>query len=220
MRETNPTTICGSFCWSQVLPSSSLHGLASFYHPSFWASLFQPCLEPGEGDRWKQTTARPGTRKCCTLAPLLAGANSALRTAEKATVCLSLIYIFIQPCHYHKNGFWLPYLWALTQGLYLLFEAQTAYKGQATWWPWCCPADGGRWTFTSCLHELFSLHNKHCTINLKRGAFNFVWQTLKSIQSKELWGGSADTLISYSGSSCSSWAVLQYHNWKGCPGSG
>lgn len=44
--------------------------------------------------------------------------------------------------------------------------------------------------------DYFLVLKQHYTINLKLGVFNFAWQSLKSIQSKELWDGSADIWIS------------------------
>lgn len=170
---------------------------------SFWAFFFWPCLEPGKGGTWKQTTSRPETPSWCTLAPLLAGASSGLRTVERAIIWLHvwvyLIYVFLQLYHSHSNVPWLPYLQALIQGPYLLFEAQTACKSHGQEQPqhqdviWPMEEDGNpHCTWTDC----FLVLKQHCTINLKLGAFSFVWQSLKSIHWKELWGSSADTLIS------------------------
>lgn len=62
---------------------------------SFWASFFWPCLEPGKGGTWKQTTSRPETPSWCTLAPLLTGASSGLRTVERAIIWLHVWFYFI-----------------------------------------------------------------------------------------------------------------------------
>lgn len=176
---------------------------AAISPPSFWASFFWPCLEPGEGGTWKQTTARPETPNWCMLASPLAGVSSGLRTAEKVTVWLHVwvyfIHIFLQLHRYHNNGPWLPYLWALIQGPYLLFEAQNACKAQGQQEPQdrsvVRPTEEDGNPRCACV-DCFVVLKQHCAINLKLGAFNFVWQSLKSVQSKELWGGSADILIS------------------------
>ena len=115
------------------------------------------------------------------LAPPLAGVSSGLRTAEKATIWLHVwvyfIYVFLQLYHYHDNGPWLPYLWALIQGPYLLLEAQIACKAQGQQQPQdhdvVHPMEEDGNPRCACM-DYFLVLKQHCTINLKLGTLNFV----------------------------------------------
>lgn len=115
------------------------------------------------------------------LASLLAGVSSGLRTAEKVTVWLHVwvyfIHVFLQLHRYHNSGPWLPYLWALIQGAYLLFEAQNACKAQGQQEPRdhsvVRPTEEDGNPCCACV-DCFVVLKQHCAINLKLGAFNFV----------------------------------------------
>lgn len=120
-------------------------GSSSFLHPAWTVWLAAPLTAFGhshfgfawsqwEEGTWKQTPVRPETPNWFTLALLLAGVSSGLRTAEKATIWLHVwVYFICFPLALplpttSDNGRWLPYLQALIQGSYLPFEAQAAYK--------------------------------------------------------------------------------------------
>lgn len=137
IRETNHTK---HLQWSLpistrilILPSSSLDSLAAPL-TAFGHSHFGFAWSQWEEGTWKQTPVRPETPNWFTLALLLAGVSSGLRTAEKATIWLHVwVYFICFPLALplpttSDNGRWLPYLQALIQGSYLPFEAQAACK--------------------------------------------------------------------------------------------
>lgn len=217
VRETNPTK---HLQWFLLIPSASLSSLdvLTSYLPSQLLDILLLALPGARGRRNMKTNnsqasntqlERAGASACWSQLWI-----KDCRESNYLAPCLGLFHLrFSSALRLPRQCPWLPYLQALIQGLYLLFEAQTACKDQGQQRPqdhdavW--PMDEGGDPHLAFV-DYFLMLRKYCTRNLKLGAFKFVWQSLKSLQSKQLWGGSADILLSPTlGSSFCSWAVPQ-----------
>lgn len=193
----------------------SLGSLSSQPSCIFWASFLWPCLEPG-GRRNVKTNTRQARNT-----QLLYAGSATCWSQLWTTGCWESNYLapWLGSFHpYFPSA--LPLLWQWP--LAALSSGSDPGTIIAVWDTGCLQSLRAQQTQDHGVVKPMTFNgNLHCacvdyfnvltglkqsrTINLKLCAFMFVWQSLKSDQSKELWVSSADLWIS------PIWAVVAVH---------